>query len=325
MRLLNCVAVIAAMSMLCSPALAEKYNMVMTGANETPPADPDGLATGVLTIDRVANTVTWNFTYSNIAAPTAMHIHTGAAGTNGGVLINLGVGTTGGPGTLSGTVATSATNLTNIAANPAGFYVNIHNTPFPGGVLRSQLTPAPAVEFPITMTGANEVPGPGDPDGSATGTLTVNPGTNTLAWNFTYSNLDALTGFHIHTGAVGVSGGVFVGLGTATTGGPNTLVNSVANQTNATINSLLATPESFYLNLHTTAFPGGAVRQQILPPPPPACPSDLDGDGTVGGADLGILLSAWGTADPAADLNGDGTVGGGDLGLMLGAWGPCPI
>ena len=45
---------------------------------------------------------------------------------------------------------------------------------------------------------------------------------------------------------------------------------------------------------------------------------DLDGDGTVGGSDLGILLGAWGT--PLGDLTGDGTTGGADLGVLLGAW-----
>jgi hypothetical protein len=50
-------------------------------------------------------------------------------------------------------------------------------------------------------------------------------------------------------------------------------------------------------------------------------PADLDGDGTVGGADLGLLLSAWGQSGVSADLDGDGTVGGGDLGVLLSNWG----
>ena len=56
---------------------------------------------------------------------------------------------------------------------------------------------------------------------------------------------------------------------------------------------------------------------------PEDCPGDLDGDGSVGGSDLGLMLSAWGTEDPAADLDGDGQVGGGDLGLLLSYWGSC--
>jgi hypothetical protein len=62
--------------------------------------------------------------------------------------------------------------------------------------------------------------------------------------------------------------------------------------------------------------PGGPIEL-------PACPGDLNGDGIVGGADLGLLLAVWGTDDPAADLSGDGTIGGADLGLLAAAWGPC--
>ena len=50
---------------------------------------------------------------------------------------------------------------------------------------------------------------------------------------------------------------------------------------------------------------------------------DLNGDGSVTGADLGILLGDWGQAT-ASDIDGNGVVDGADLGRLLGAWGPCP-
>ena len=46
---------------------------------------------------------------------------------------------------------------------------------------------------------------------------------------------------------------------------------------------------------------------------------DLDGDGQVSGADLGLLLAGWGEPGPT-DLDGDGTTNGADLGLLLAAW-----
>lgn len=52
------------------------------------------------------------------------------------------------------------------------------------------------------------------------------------------------------------------------------------------------------------------------------CPEDLNDDGQVDGADLGLLLSAWGTSKYDVDGNGDG-IDGSDLGLMLSAWGGC--
>ena len=47
---------------------------------------------------------------------------------------------------------------------------------------------------------------------------------------------------------------------------------------------------------------------------------DLNNDGLVNGADLAILLGAWGSSDPIADLSGDGEVGGADLSILLGNW-----
>ncbi|HMN96373.1 MAG TPA: DUF1929 domain-containing protein [Phycisphaerales bacterium] len=47
---------------------------------------------------------------------------------------------------------------------------------------------------------------------------------------------------------------------------------------------------------------------------------DLNGDGTVNGADLGVLLGNWGPGATLGDLDGDGDVDGADLGLLLGAW-----
>jgi hypothetical protein len=59
---------------------------------------------------------------------------------------------------------------------------------------------------------------------------------------------------------------------------------------------------------------------------PACCEGNLNGDPAVDGADLGILLNAWGTcaAPCAADLNRDGFVDGADLGILLGRWGTCP-
>jgi hypothetical protein len=60
-----------------------------------------------------------------------------------------------------------------------------------------------------------------------------------------------------------------------------------------------------------------------MPRSGPACPADLDGDGSVSGADLGLLLGQWGFGSGSADLDDDGFVSGSDLGLLLGQWGPC--
>ena len=58
--------------------------------------------------------------------------------------------------------------------------------------------------------------------------------------------------------------------------------------------------------------------------PPEGNPADLDDDGLVDGADLGLLLSGWGpcTTPPCpSDLNDDGLTDGADLGLLLAQFG----
>ncbi|MBL9140500.1 MAG: hypothetical protein JNK53_01420 [Phycisphaerae bacterium] len=66
---------------------------------------------------------------------------------------------------------------------------------------------------------------------------------------------------------------------------------------------------------------GDSIGFSGLVPGMPAIVGDLNGDGSVDGADLGILLSEWGAAGGIADLNGDLFVDGGDLGILLTNWG----
>jgi formylglycine-generating enzyme required for sulfatase activity len=56
------------------------------------------------------------------------------------------------------------------------------------------------------------------------------------------------------------------------------------------------------------------------------CPGDITGNGMVNGADLGLVLAAWGsdgTDEPGSDINADGLVNGADLAFVIGAFGPC--
>ena len=62
---------------------------------------------------------------------------------------------------------------------------------------------------------------------------------------------------------------------------------------------------------------------------PPECPADLNGNGSVDGADLGTMLASWGPCQNQipgclADLNFNAIVDGGDLTILLAGWGPCP-
>ncbi len=116
------------------------FQLSISGDQEVPgPGDEDGQASGTLSIDDATNLISWSFTYSNIANPAAMHIHTGAAGVGGGVFVPLNVDTSGEAGTLIGSTTGDAANVMAILASPSDYYVNIHNADFRPGAIRGQL------------------------------------------------------------------------------------------------------------------------------------------------------------------------------------------
>ncbi len=109
----------------------------LSGANEVPgPGDPDGTGNVTLWFNADAGRVCFNLTVSNIAPATLAHIHRGTSTQAGPIVVDLVAPTS---GSSSGCSDASEALINEILANPMGFYVNVHNTPFPGGAVRGQL------------------------------------------------------------------------------------------------------------------------------------------------------------------------------------------
>jgi hypothetical protein len=126
-------------------------------ANETPPiTNAESVASGNVTITFVTTkdasgnvssavgTAVVNMTgFPAGSQITLAHIHTGAAGVKGAVLINFipsgTVTLTNGAGSFTQTTDISGTDATNILNNPSGFYFNVHTALNGGGVMRGQL------------------------------------------------------------------------------------------------------------------------------------------------------------------------------------------
>ena len=85
-----------------------------------------------------ANALCYSIILHNAAAATAAHIHRGAAGTAGPIVINLPV-PGGVPTRVANCIVGPAAMISAIRANPQFFYVNVHNGAFPAGAARGQL------------------------------------------------------------------------------------------------------------------------------------------------------------------------------------------
>jgi len=137
------VAVLVAVTMgLVRPAAAQlgALHSTMLGANEVPKAgDPNASGSTFVVMESTTGKVCYVITVSGISAPlTAGHIHVGAAGVAGPVVIPLPL--TGGPNVFAGCTTAAKTLIKSILNNPSGYYTNVHNPQFPGGVIRGQLS-----------------------------------------------------------------------------------------------------------------------------------------------------------------------------------------
>ena len=114
---------------------------------------------------------------------------------------------------------------------------------------------ADETSFDIALAGS------GDPDGSGEGAVTIDSETNQVSWEIRYSNIDEPTAMHIHEGAAGESGGVAVALTVEkdTEGNLVGLTNAPAE----VVQSILAAPSNYYVNIHNAEHRGGAVRGQL--------------------------------------------------------------
>ena len=113
-----------------------------------------------------------------------------------------------------------------------------------------------------TLSGAEEVPARNTP-ASGFASIRLNVGQGTVCWELTYSGLLApATAAHIHAAPAGVNGGVVVPLSVSptTTGGSSGCREGVNP---ALIQAIIDFPELYYVNVHTSMFPGGEIRGQL--------------------------------------------------------------
>lgn len=145
------------------------------------------------------------------------------------------------------------------------------------GLLACGPVHAATIILQAELSGANETPDPGDPDGSGFATVTIDTIALTVVWEITVADIDPPIAAHIHSGTAGVAGPVRVDFSGQLNGGP------LFDQDLALV---VSNPAAWYVNVHTDPFQGGAIRGQL---------HRVSEPGTAGllVLGLGLLAGAW--------------------------------
>lgn len=137
--------------------------------------------------------------------------------------------------------------------------------------LGAVLAAAPAISAPkmtplhAKLKGSQEVPDPGDPNGKGKAKVALKPGKEKICFKIKYKRLTDVVAAHIHEGDKGVAGPVVVPLLSPSSPlpGKGREKGCVKEVEAELIREIKQAPGSYYVNLHSSDFPAGAIRGQL--------------------------------------------------------------
>ena len=252
------------------------YQALLRGRHEvlpfTTPASGTITATlddGVLIVEGSFSGLSGDFA-SEIAGGS--HVHIGHAGQNGGIAVSLNAQLDADlrGGTFRAVDNTFSLTEEQIAAlRERRMYINIHSLASPSGELRGQLLPDAEAYYFANLLGSNKVPAVLS---AGSGALALELNDRTLTVSGTFQGLEgtlftaAAGGAHLHLGYAGENGAIEISLN-PTTGedGTSAVFTAEDNTFEITPQQLRALRERrLYVNIHSSAYPGGELRGQVL-------------------------------------------------------------
>lgn len=232
----------------------EVFTSRLSGGQETVPVTTAATGSGRLVLDPATRTLTGELEIEGVAA-TAAHIHAGAFGSNGAVLVTLE--DHGGHGHYTVPANTVLTDEQVDALRAGELYFNVHSAANAGGEIRGQIGRR---VFLASVSGAQEVPSNASA-ATGTGFVTYDFRSRAIQGSLTVSGMTA-TVAHIHAGAAGANGGVAVTLVESAPGSGIWTVPADTRLTADQAKALLA--DGMYFNAHSAAFAGGEIRGQLI-------------------------------------------------------------
>lgn len=211
------------------------------------------------------------FEYGLDEPPAAAHIHAGAAGVAGPVVVPLSVAVRTFGFFAGCTFDVDPELVADIQANPRDYYVNVHTASFPDGAIRGQLFP-PSFFRLAELTGAAEVPGPGETEGGGFAVVIGSDDPAEICYFYEFGLPEPLEAAHIHEGAPDEAGPIVHPLQLPRPEGSTEITACDQGVDEALVADIRDNPGDYYVNLHTATFPDGAIRGQLFDPTagPPA-------------------------------------------------------
>jgi hypothetical protein len=235
----------------------------MLGVAEQPDlGDPDGTGKASIRLRQGQARVCFTLSAQNIATATGAHIHKGAPSDAGPVAVTLG--TPNASVSSTGCVNAPRVVVNDIVANKSSYYVNVHTGDFAGGAVRGQLGPVTGILlYTAVLNGTNARPTPADANGVGTGQFYIDADKGRVCYGLSVKNIVLPSiAAHIHRGDANTAGPVVIPFNAP---GANGLASACTTADPVLLKELVGNPGNFYANVHTTQFPGGAVRGQLTP------------------------------------------------------------
>lgn len=246
------------------------FSVSLDGAQEVPANATTGGGYGIVRLDQSTNVVRiFAHYFGTTGVPTAAHMHQGAVGANGGVIVPLAASA---PGVFTGTGTLTAPQVVSLLGS--GMYLNVHTAAFPGGEIRGQVVSPTSTRFLARLGGGQEVP-PNASTAQGLCTAFLHEPDNRLVYMVDSNGLANVTAAHLHSGAAGVAGPVLFPLN----GAAGNYCGVSPRLTATQVAALMA--DATYLNIHTAAFPGGEIRGQMRKDLGSLFAAELDGASQV--------------------------------------------
>ena len=246
------------------------FDVFLDGFSETPATSSFAKGTGTIKINSMMDTLWYNILYDGLSAvPTSAHFHEGAAGVAGPPVINISSGILNNH-RISGMVTGGALTLNFINKLMEGdIYINAHSPLYPNGEIRGQVDRLTREGFTYEIDGSQETPSTSS-TATGSGFASIDREKENLHFMMVVNGLTGpITASHFHQASVGISGPPIFEI---TSFFSQTSTNDVASgfwtvdnvpDFSTTVADIFL-HNQIYVNIHTTSFPNGEIRGQVM-------------------------------------------------------------